>query len=119
MELIYIGFGGVLGSIARYKLGKCLTEKMNTAFPVGTFLVNISGALLLGMVVGLRPPAGIILFAAEGFLGAYTTFSTFMYEGFSLFQGNEKMNTFIYFFGSLLLGIIGYVAGFWIGDLLR
>jgi CrcB protein len=118
MELIYIGFGGALGSIARYKLGKCLTEKMNTAFPVGTFLINISGAILLGLVVGLRLPESIMWLAAEGFLGAYTTFSTFMYEGFNLFQENEKMNAFIYVLGSLFLGIIGYVSGFGLGNLL-
>jgi CrcB protein len=118
MELLYIGFGGALGSIARYRLGKLLTEKMNKAFPAGTFLINISGALLLGLVVCLRPPAGIMLFAAEGFLGAYTTFSTFMYEGFNLFQENEKLNAFIYILGSLFLGVLGYVSGFGIGKLI-
>ncbi|HEX2944986.1 MAG TPA: fluoride efflux transporter CrcB [Clostridia bacterium] len=118
MELLYIGFGGALGSIARYRLGKLLTEKMNKTFPAGTFLTNISGALLLGLVVSLRPPAGIMLFAAEGFLGAYTTFSTFMYEGFNLFQENEKLNAFIYILGSLFLGIVGYVSGFGIGKLI-
>lgn len=118
MELIYIGFGGALGSIARYKLGKCLTEKMNTTYPMGTFLINISGAILLGLVVGLRLPANIMWLVAEGFLGAYTTFSTFMYEGFNLFQENEKMNALIYIFGSLLLGILGYVSGFGLGKLL-
>jgi CrcB protein len=115
MDLIYIGFGGALGSIARYKLGKVLTEKMNSSFPAGTFFINISGALLLGLAVGLRLPANIMLLAANGFLGAFTTFSTFMYEGFNLFQENEKLNAFVYILGSLFLGIVGYISGFAIG----
>lgn len=71
---------------------------------------------MLGIVIGMNPGDGLCLFWGEGFLGAYTTFSTFMYEGFTLFQENEKMNAFVYILGSLLLGVIGYAVGFFVGQ---
>lgn len=112
MELFFVGAGGILGSLARYQLGKVVTERSKTAFPLGTFIINITGAILLGLVSGLDVGKNIYLLLGDGFLGAYTTFSTFMYEGFNLFQENEKLNAFIYILGSLFLGIIGYILGF-------
>jgi CrcB protein len=118
MDLIYVGIGGALGSLTRYKLGRLITEKSNTTFPIGTFIVNITGAILLGLLSCLEAKGNVYLLLGDGFLGAYTTFSTFMYEGFSLFQENEKLNAFIYIAGSLFLGIIGFVCGFELGKLI-
>lgn len=117
MDLIFVGIGGALGSLARYQLGRIISQKSRMAFPAGTFLINITGAILLGLVSGLDAGRNIYLLLGDGFLGAYTTFSTFMYEGFSLFQDKKKLNAFIYILSSLLLGILGYVLGFWIGTL--
>lgn len=119
MDLVFVGIGGVLGSLARYKLGKAITEKSSTTFPIGTFIINITGAVLLGIVSSLDVSRNIYLLLGDGFLGAYTTFSTFMYEGFNLFQENEKMNAFTYVLGSLFLGVIGYVSGFELGKLIK
>lgn len=112
MDLVFVGIGGALGSLARYQLGKVITEKTNTRFPTGTFIINITGAILLGIVSSLDTSRNVYLLLGDGFLGAYTTFSTFMYEGFNLFQENRKMNAFVYIPGSLILGVIGYVLGF-------
>jgi len=112
MNLVYVGIGGALGSMVRYKLGKVITEKSNTTFPIGTLIINITGAIFLGVATSLEASGNVYLLLVDGFLGAYTTFSTFMYEGFNLFQENEKMNAFAYVLGSLFLGIIGYIAGF-------
>lgn len=112
MDLVLVGIGGALGSLARYQLGKLVAEKSDTTFPMGTFLINITGAILLGMLSSLDFGRNMYLLFSDGFLGAYTTFSTFLYEGFHLFQENEKMNAFAYILGSLILGIIGYVLGF-------
>lgn len=119
MDLVYVGIGGALGSLARYQLGKIVAEKTNTTFPIGTFIINISGAILLGLVSSLEAGGDMYLLMGDGFLGAYTTFSTFMYEGFNLFLENEKLNAFIYVLGSLFVGIIGYTLGFALGKLLK
>ena len=119
MDLIFVGIGGAFGSLARFQLGKIISERSKTTFPIGTFLINITGALLLGIVSSLDVNKNMYLLFGDGFLGAYTTFSTFMYEGFNLFQENEKMNAFTYVLGSLLLGVIGYVLGFELGKLIK
>lgn len=112
MNLILVGLGGALGSLVRYQLGKKLSQKSITIFPIGTFIINITGAFLLGVVCSLDISQTIYTFFGIGFLGAYTTFSTFMYEGFNLFKEKEKLNAFVYILGSLLLGIIGFSLGY-------
>ena len=111
MGYIMVGIGGALGSLARFSLGRIVSEKARTAFPLGTFIINITGAFLLGIVSTIGLNGNIYILLADGFLGAYTTFSTFMYEGFNLFQDNEKMNAFTYILGSLIIGIVGFVIG--------
>src|SRR4051812_7589447 len=107
MEYVIVGVGGILGSITRYALGIWISEKYDTTIPIGTLLINISGAFLLGIVCSIYTSGNLYLLLAEGYLGAYTTFSTFMYEGFNLFQENEKKNAAKYILGTLFLGIIG------------
>lgn len=118
MEYIVVGIGGMFGSIARYALGKYISQRFNTMFPAGTFTINITGAFLLGIVTSYQAQKGFYLLLGDGFLGAFTTFSTFMYEGFNLFQDREKLNAFIYIIGSLVLGIIGFGMGYLIGRIL-
>jgi fluoride exporter len=119
MGYLLVGIGGLLGSITRFSLGKYISEHSKTVFPRGTFIINITGALLLGIVVAFQNYNNIYLLLGDGFLGAYTTFSTFMYEGFNLFQADEKLDAFKYIFGSLLLGILGFVLGAKIGNLIK
>ncbi len=111
MNYLIVGVGGTAGSLARYGLGKYIMARTRNSFPWGTFIINLSGAILLGIVSNLAISHSILLLLADGFLGAYTTFSTFMYEGFSLFQGNKKRNAVIYIVASLLLGLLGYYFG--------
>lgn len=115
MDYLLVGIGGIFGSLLRYILGKFISQRSNTVFPTGTFVINITGALLLGFVTSLNNNNGIYLFFGTGFLGAYTTFSTFMYEGFNLFKNREKLNAYIYVLGSLVIGIIGFIIGAKIG----
>jgi CrcB protein len=119
MEILLVGIGGAAGSITRYGLGKLIARRSGAGFPFGTFIINISGALLLGFFSGFDVSANIRLLFADGFLGAYTTFSTFMYEGFSLFHDNEKKNAFVYIISTLILGIAGFMAGLALSGLLR
>ncbi len=113
MSLFFVGVGGFFGSITRYYLGKIIAQKSkHTFFPIGTFIVNITGAIMLGFVTGMDVNRNTYLLIADGFLGAYTTFSAFMYEGFNLFHDNGKKNAVAYIFSTLILGIFGYMIGF-------
>jgi len=111
MNLIVVGLGGILGSAARYALGKHISRHNRTAFPWATFVINILGALLLGAVSAIHSDM-VYLAAGDGFLGAFTTFSTLMYEGFSLFTNNRYLNAFIYILTTMVLGVAGYGAGY-------
>lgn len=119
MEYVLVGIGGVFGSIIRFALGRYISEHSKSTFPRGTFIINITGALLLGIVVTFQNYNSIYLLLGDGFLGAYTTFSTFMFEGFSLFQNEEKLDGFKYVFCSLLLGILGFAIGIKIGKFVQ
>lgn len=114
--MIFVGIGGAFGALARFQLGKILSGKAHTAFPFGTFWINLSGALLLGVLTSMDTGSSVYRLLGDGFLGAYTTFSTFMYEGITLIQGNEKRNALLYLVASLILGMLGYFAGFELGN---
>lgn len=118
MNLILVGVGGMFGGLCRFQLGKVISQKATTAFPFGTFIINITGPLLLGLLTSIDTGVNAYLLMGDGFLGAYTTFSTFMYEGFNLFQRNSKINALIYVLGTLVLGVVGYISGYEIGKLL-
>lgn len=112
MQYLLVGIGGVAGSITRFSLGKYIKGRSKSNFPTGTFLINITGAFLLGILSALDVNKNLYCLLGDGFLGAYTTFSTFMYEGFSLFKDNKKLNAAVYIVISLVLGILGYFAGY-------
>lgn len=108
---VLVGIGGASGSIVRYFLGKKVAEKTKRIFPLGTVIINISGAFLLGFVSNIHLGSNMLLLLADGFLGAYTTFSTFMYEGFNIFHDKKYLDTAVYIGGTLLFGLVFYVIG--------
>ncbi|MCX7951401.1 MAG: fluoride efflux transporter CrcB, partial [Clostridiales bacterium] len=77
MQYLLVGIGGALGSLVRYNLGKIISSKFKNIFPVSIFIINITGAMLLGLVSSIGVKNNLYLLLADGFLGAYTTFSTF------------------------------------------
>ena len=105
-----VGAGGFLGAMARYAVGVWIETMWRREFPLATFLVNISGCFLLGFfltVAAERLDIGLLwrLLVATGFVGAYTTFSTFEYETHRLAQSGA--------WGWALLNVVGsVVAGF-------
>ncbi len=85
MKYIMVGIGGFLGAIARFWVGGYVYERMGTKFPYGTFVINVSGSFVIGLVMSilterthLHPNWRYLI--PIGFIGAYTTFSTFEYE---------------------------------------
>ncbi len=117
MAFAFVGLGGLLGAIARYEIGRQIAKRMDPGFPVATLLVNITGAILLGLVTGFDTGGKVYLLIGDGFLGAFTTFSTFMYEGFHLIKGTRKLNAAVYIGGSIVVGIAGYFIGWQLGRL--
>ena len=110
---IYVGLGGALGAMLRYALS---TVTVRTDFPFMTLLTNLTGAFLIGCIVGIAEsheniPSGLILFLKTGFCGGYTTFSTFSLETFTLFEQKNYSTGIVYAVLSLLLCLIGVWAG--------
>jgi fluoride exporter len=117
--LVAVACGGLLGSAARYGVG-LLFPTPSAGFPWSTFLVNISGALLLGTLLVLlleRFPttAYARAFFGTGFLGAYTTFSTYMVETVLLARDGYAGRATTYLMGSLVVGLLASWSGIVIG----
>lgn len=116
-DILLVGVGGGLGALSRYGLGLLLVRWLGTGFPWATLAINLVGCLLIGMALGGGPgPAGFLtrevrLLGVIGFLGAFTTFSTFGYETISLVQGGKPALAVLYVLASVLLGLGGVVLG--------
>lgn len=111
METLCVIVGGALGSTTRYFLGRRFASR-HQHIPVGTFIINVSGAFFLGVVTGFDISALLYGLFAEGFLGAYTTFSTFMFEDFVLLQNNRILSAMIYVLATLVLSFLAFYLGF-------
>jgi fluoride exporter len=106
IRILYIGVGGFLGSVARYLVARFINNYLNS-FPLGTLFVNVTGSFLLGFLVysvitGKNISPEFRDFSTIGFIGAYTTMSTFAYESFRLFELNEMM----FFILNLVLNVV-------------
>ncbi|MCX7748385.1 MAG: fluoride efflux transporter CrcB [Clostridia bacterium] len=111
MQYFIVGIGGIMGSLTRYSLGKFISSKFKTGFPLGTFIINITGAFLLGIASSIPLAKNLVLLFADGFLGAYTTFSTFMFESYNLNKTSKLSLSLLYILSSVALGLIGYISG--------
>lgn len=115
-DLILVGIGSGIGGMCRYLISLYLGQS-HSGFPWGTFVVNIIGCLLIGILWGLTSrfqhlsPAFSLLFMV-GFCGGFTTFSTFSKEGLALLQANNYTLFALYTIGSVLLGIIAVALGY-------
>ncbi len=112
MNVIIIGIGGFLGAVVRYGIGLWIGQRWGRAFPLGTFLINVTGSFLIGLLMPLLTERLIVnpqwrLFLVVGFLGAYTTFSTFEYETGALLKDSE----FFYASLNVILSVaVGFIA---------
>lgn len=104
---ILVGIGGALGAVTRFSLGKWVSAFNRTKFPWATWIINSTGSFLLGLLFSYQT-IGLIsdqqwAFLAIGFLGAYTTFSTFSYELLTLLQQNQRKLAFVYMISSVVV----------------
>jgi CrcB protein len=115
--LLGISAGGALGAIVRYQLGRSIMSRWGRVFPLGTFIINITGTFALCFLVGL-PAAGrlfpywLYIGMTTGFCGAYTTFSTYTYETVQLAEDGERLATLAYLLGSVIAGLAAGWLGF-------
>ena len=113
-----MGFGGFFGAICRYGLSSWLTRALKEpAFPVGILLVNLLGCLAIGIAFGLAEARDLFvrdtrLFLFAGFLGGFTTFSTFGYDTFILIRSGQVVFAALNVLASVLLGVAAVWAGF-------
>ena len=120
VQYLVVAGGGALGAAARLFVATVCGKLFGTAFPVGTLEINLSGSLFLGWfltVAGTRVAVSdpMRMAVAVGFVGAYTTFSTFMFESSSLLQDGSGMKAILNLFGSLLLGLLAVRLGMLLG----
>lgn len=115
-----VAAGGAAGALARHYLSAWVMSQSGGLFPLGTMLVNVLGCLLIGLLwpLGDRLVPELKVLLTSGFLGAFTTFSTFSLETWSLLAGREFVTGLGYLAASLVLGILGVVAGIKFGTLL-
>ena len=114
---VAISLGAIAGALSRYYLTLWLTNRLGFGFPYGTFFINISGCLAMGFFATLAMEKTALispevkLIVATGFLGAYTTFSTFGLDTVGLLQRGHWLAATGYFLGSTILGIISVLLG--------
>jgi len=114
LNIVAIGAGGFLGAILRYTLSKHLNK--HNVIPVGTLLINLTGALLIGFVFGSELSLNWMLFYASGLAGALTTFSTLNKELIEMWKRNKKKDATLYFVATYCGGLLLTALGYWISS---
>jgi CrcB protein len=117
MPYLLVGVGGFIGANARFVVARLVGVMFETRFPLGTFVINVSGSFLLGIlgtIVALKVmpnSESMRLALGVGFLGAYTTFSTFEFETHALFDDGSWLTATTNMFASLFIGLLAVRAG--------
>jgi CrcB protein len=116
VQFVAVAVGAMLGANLRYVVSLWAADRFGTDFPYGTFIVNLSGAFAIGLVLGLftsRFPMDPLwrLFFVTGFLGGYTTFSSYAWEVLALAETGAWLRAGFYVVGSNAIGFFGVWLG--------
>jgi fluoride exporter len=122
LSVLLVGLGSAVGGIARFLLGAAVQHRIGTTFPVGTLVINVSGSLLLGFLFRflLATPAvspEVRAMLMTGFVGGYTTFSTFSLDTALLLDAGQVGRATVYTVASVVLSVAGTFAGMAVGRL--
>lgn len=120
MTWILIAVGGAAGAMSRYAVDVFVTQRLGGFFPFGTLLINVSGSFILGLLFALAMERGVLSPELRppliiGFLGAYTTFSTWMLQSWALIEQGAWISAGVNLLGSVVLGLVAVVAGLALG----
>ena len=115
-NVLLVGLGGAAGSIGRYLCQRWVNEYYQHSFPLATFLVNVTGCLLIGVLYALGERGNVLsqstrLLLVTGFCGGFTTFSTFAFENMNLLRTGNHFYFLLYAIGSVVLGVAAVYAG--------
>lgn len=115
-NILLVIAGSAAGGSARYITSLVIQSKNNTQFPMGTFMINLIGCFIMGMVYALAARnasngSDIKLLLATGFCGGFTTFSAFAFENLELFKSGLHLTALVYIILSVVLGILAVVLG--------
>lgn len=119
MALLFVGLGGALGAIARYLVGTAIASRLGTAWPFGTFVINVSGCFVIAFFLTLTTERVVVAdawryFFPVGFVGAYTTFSTYEYETARLVETGEWARALLYVVASTVVGFGAILLATWL-----
>ena len=114
--ILLVGTGGFIGSVMRYLVQIFVEKGLSTTFPWGTFIANIAGSLIIGIVFGLSEKGDLLssewrMFMAVGICGGFTTFSSFAYNNLMMIKEQSFVQLLWNIGGSLFLGIVAVYAG--------
>jgi len=121
LQTVLVFLGGGIGAATRHGINLTVSRLLGTAFPWSTFIINISGSTLMGLIAGFfafRAGAGwsqdLRLFLTTGILGGYTTFSAYSLDAALLFESGRSFAALAYIVLSVVLAILGLFAGLWL-----
>jgi len=122
-KYIFIAVGGSLGAIARFWVGSAVAMRLGTKFPYGTFMINISACIIIGFSLtflakrtDLNPAWRFLI--PIGFVGAYSTFSSYEWETVSIMRNGEFSMAALYAFCSLFLGLVAIWCGILLAEII-
>ncbi|MED3729492.1 fluoride efflux transporter CrcB [Priestia endophytica] len=115
MIALFVAVGGCLGALARFILSSWMNKKSSTGFPIGTLFINLLGSFLLGWIAGIGTTSSLYFFLGVGFIGSFTTFSTFKLENIQLREKKKHFISYSYLACSYIGGILLAFAGMMLG----
>ncbi len=120
MTLLYIALAGALGSVSRYLVGEGIQRALNPRVPLGTFAVNVVGSFVIGLVMAVYIARGemdsrLRIAVTVGFLGGFTTYSSFAYETVTLIEKHELPTAALYVAMTVVVAGLAAAAGIYTG----
>lgn len=116
--LVAVMFGAALGAPSRWLLDRFVVKRYGGPFPLGTFVINVLGSFVLGLILGAGAAEPVVALLGTGFCGGFTTFSTFGFEAVRLAEQGDSRRAFGYVAASVVVGLMAALLGWSLGGLI-